>query len=531
MAYVVPNSEAQFFVGTNLSPSHENSLYFASISDKDSYFDSWNKYSVSSVTYQRENRGYIRVELSVSSLIRCDYMRFRNNSFENQWFYAFITEVNYINNITTEVRYELDPLMTWMGWFSLKRCYVARQHTVNDGIGNNICEEGIPVGPYITEAVGELGAYYGSNCFYRVTVADNEQSGLGSVGGIPTGCSTYDCSTQTQLFERINTLVEDNKADSIVGIFVVPTVYEGGVQTVQLSHGKPYSDIDGYVPKNNKLFCYPYKYLTLDNGEGSTQDFKYEYFNTTPSSTSSGNFTFHLKGCNYATGCQVAALPYDYNGVSGLNSEFRMTQTHFPQGAYAVDSYEAYLAQKNAYFPQEQAIRQRQSDTNAIKSAVTGSAGALQSGNLIGALTGALGDAAQSYTSTATDMQNAVTENLTINEIRPESPDIMHGTPSTDIMYSYEGKKMYYYEKSITRNYAQMIDDYFTMYGYAVKQVMTPNMNARPHWTYVKTIGCNAEGQFPAQDARAIENIFDNGVRFWHNLTEIGNYSLDNSPS
>ena len=55
-------------------------------------------------------------------------------------------------------------------------------------------------------------------------------------------------------------------------------------------------------------------------------------------------------------------------------------------------------------------------------------------------------------------------------------------------------------------------------------------MNARPYWTYVKTLGCSVDGAIPADDASAIENIFNKGVRFWKNHNNIGNYSLDNSP-
>jgi hypothetical protein len=82
----------------------------------------------------------------------------------------------------------------------------------------------------------------------------------------------------------------------------------------------------------------------------------------------------------------------------------------------------------------------------------------------------------------------------------------------------------------ITKNYASMIDDYFTMYGYAVRNTLTPNMNARANFTYVKTKGCIVHCNCPAEDARAIEEMFDNGIRFWKNHNNIGNYNLPNAP-
>ena len=59
---------------------------------------------------------------------------------------------------------------------------------------------------------------------------------------------------------------------------------------------KPYHDIMGYVPRNKKLFCYPYKYCTIDNMEGSTLDLMYEYMGSVPDDTSSGNMSFSIMG-------------------------------------------------------------------------------------------------------------------------------------------------------------------------------------------------------------------------------------------
>ena len=38
--------------------------------------------------------------------------------------------------------------------------------------------------------------------------------------------------------------------------------------------------IDGYVPKNNKLFTYPYCFLYVTNLMGNSATYKYEYFNS-----------------------------------------------------------------------------------------------------------------------------------------------------------------------------------------------------------------------------------------------------------
>ena len=40
-----------------------------------------------------------------------------------------------------------------------------------------------------------------------------------------------------------------------------------------LTVSKPNSTIDGYTPKNKKLFTYPYKYLLLSNNNGGAADY------------------------------------------------------------------------------------------------------------------------------------------------------------------------------------------------------------------------------------------------------------------
>lgn len=561
MPYVVPNSTAQFFVSTGLSPSHENSLYFASVGAKDSYFDGLDKFTASEVTYQRENRGRIRVQLPVNNLVRCDYMRFKNTSFENIWFYAFITQVNYINNLTTEVVYSLDPLITWMGYFVQKPCFVERQHTVNDGIGNNICDEGLPTGEYIME---EFNKTFSSEEQDIAVLYAQKEVGGALTNNVFQGIQTYFYRTDEVdlLNQTLIDLLGSNESDNIIGMYMLPRRYASTDAILSETYGfaKPYRDIDGYTPKNNKLFCYPYKYVEVDNMEGSTQIYEYEYFNTTPPNTSSGIFQFKVVGANNGS-LELVLYPLNYK-----DKEFVDDNTHihnslgmhsFPPCSWNTDSYKAWLAQKNAYYELNTAISAGDAKINGyyagakigasqgastgaevgttiggallpgVGSAIGGIAGGL-AGGAIGGLVGGEAESARQRKQ-ATDI--AVFESMTRNEITPTTPNQNKGTNTAAVLTSVGAKTFQVKEMSITHNYAQMIDDYFTMYGYKVNQVLVPNMNARPHWTYVKTVGCNVNGAFPASDARAIEAIFDNGVRLWHNLEEMGNYSLDNSPS
>ena len=82
---------------------------------------------------------------------------------------------------------------------------------------------------------------------------------------------------------------------------------------------------------------------------------------------------------------------------------------------------------------------------------------------------------------------------------------------------------------SVKSEYAKIIDDYFTMYGYKVNSLKIPNITGRTYWNYVKTIGCNFEGNIPQGDLNEIKNMFNRGITLWHNPTYYLDYSQSNT--
>lgn len=87
----------------------------------------------------------------------------------------------------------------------------------------------------------------------------------------------------------------------------------------------------------------------------------------------------------------------------------------------------------------------------------------------------------------------------------------------------------FFYNYSIKAEYARVIDDYFSMFGYKVNRVKTPNITGRQNWNYVKTIDCNFDGNIPQVDLNVIRAMFNNGVTLWHNPQTIYNYGYSNN--
>lgn len=546
MTYVEPTTNIQFFSGMNLSPSYENTLYFASERDKNNYFAGVSKTAVvNNCTYQRERRGYIRVQVPIATLYTADYMRFQNPLFENKWFYAFVMSVNYINNITTEVEYQLDPMMTWMGTFELGECYIDRQHASDDTIGANIVDEGLPTGEYVVE---EISAAYNANIDdWKIVVgylSDNDITG-DTIGGIYTGAGykVFDNATDTNAF--LTELLQDNRIDDVVSIYMMPDdIYLGatGQGGTSIKLFMPYSDINGYVPKNNKLFTYPYKYLLVDNMEGQQETWQYEYMRHITDTETQGTFTWaDVNSCYNGGNCEAFFYLEEYKGRGAITGGSQavektanvdlpyITKKNFPLCSFSYDTYKAWLAQQNAYYPLDFAM-------DFGHTMINSTVGALGSGAEDYNKTGIFGGSLTSEnallnmaTSAITVSATKVYDNIVKNNITPTTPNRNVGTPTPNAITSNSANTFFLEKMCITEQYAKMIDDYFTMYGYAQKCKGTPNMNVRSFWTYCKTIGCQVKGNIPADDARDIEKIFDSGVRFWKNHTLIGNYDLTNA--
>lgn len=554
MGYIAPSTTITFYRDTGLSPNYDNTLYFTTEADKNSYFNTWSStnnriVAVANNSYQRANRNYVRVNINISLLYDCDYMRFVNANYENKIFYAFVMNVNYINNNTTEVEYQIDYLMTWMGNFYCRPCWIERQTPATDVIGANKIGEPIGVNGYVEEGTEYSDDWGQSNSTIRIQYADPDEAQANKWGGIYNPTKFIDSDDASTIANTIEDLVQQDLVDNIVNIYMVPKDFEnpGSVNEKSVSVTKPVFTIDGYTPKNKKLLLFPYKYLLVDNSEGNQKTFYYEYF-----SDDKCNFTIYGTSVNNV---EIDLIPNNYLGHVGMDFTNKLVMSHFPVCAWSYDIYEAYVAQKNAYLLHDTV----KAGVNGFINGLTGAynSGADVAGSrapqpveysgipstelalpgpvgptpMTGAITPGMVAGAIGLASGVADASRVIANNTVDNLIRPEAGSTTVGSGNSDVAFQTGQKRFTFHKMCINAQQAKMVDDYFSMFGYAQKKIAIPNMNARPHWTYVKTVACMVEGRIPAKDKATIESIFDHGIRFWKSLDEMGNYALDNSPT
>lgn len=561
--YIEPNSTIELFRDLRFDNSYSNTMWFADATAQNTFFTQHYYLRYNSYSYQRKSIGVIRIEAPISSLFAVNYMRFKNTSFENKWFYAFVTKVEYINNITCAVYYDIDVIQTYMFDWTLHQCMIERQHSITDVAGDNLMPEGLELGDYISNYNSSLwiplsySVLIGLGCngtqfaTYSSMVTRSYRSYR--MNGLYSGISYFiiDGANATELLPFLEQLQSDNMIDAITSITMIP-VEMGFTGDVPYSYDYTLSKasaLDGYVPVNQKLLTYPYCYLDVYNDQTEHEELRYELFGGS--------------ACSFKLYCMVASTPEaimyatNYNN-SVMNPDHSLSISGFPQMSYYNDSYKAWqalnydqmavsreiAAQQNAFNQTGVDIASRQLNTNTLFNSgrgVVDTIGKLATGNFVGAISSGV-DTAQSFLNSVYDarkigLQSDRSEYEEYSVLLRQSADEsrakkLANTPhagSSSISVCTNTKGFWYNKISIRAQYAERIDKYFTMFGYAQNKVDVPNIHARQYFTYIKTNGSCITGLIPQDDREIIDTIFDRGIRFWTDYSHFEDYTVNNA--
>ena len=187
--YIEPRTNIRILKKVPLDKTYDHTIYFNDASAQSSYFITLQKYNLTNYTYQRVKRGVARVGIVADNLYDCNYMMFQNTSFGNKWFYAFITSVEYINNECSEIQFEIDVMQTWFFDYNFDMCFVEREHTETDNIGDNIIPENLEVGEYVYNGYGKLTKLLDPLAVI-IMISDEDESNDGTVyDGVYGGCT------------------------------------------------------------------------------------------------------------------------------------------------------------------------------------------------------------------------------------------------------------------------------------------------------------------------------------------------------
>lgn len=572
---IVPNSDVYILKNVPLEPSFDHTIWFDSPEQQATAFTTYAlAFYFDKVSYQRYPRPYITLDKTADELFDCNYMMFRNTAYGTKWFYAFITQVEYISNTTSRIYYSIDPMQTYLFDVNVGQCFVEREHAMTDAIGDNLNPESFELGEYVYDADYFPNIFLKSNyviCIlatWKATYKDNkwviEDASAGGVGGVDSGIYTgltknlfeYDLASPRACVENANAVIkaatEANKADGIVSITMYPKFFMNWSITGDLATGLVPDTVDsvpaftgtfdGYKPKNNKLYTAPFCGVYVDNMQGNAANYAYEYF-------ADRKPTFNIVGAVNGN-LECASIPINYKGLP-TNFQESLVMGGFPQCAWNVDTFKAWIAQNK--YTIAAGVATTAIDT--VKQVAMAAAGLGMAGEVAGmtaAMTGAsstqtiqaVGQYANAYQNMQNASYNAQGDILTktinlVAQVKTAStqPNHARGQQSSTVFCAMGYQGFHYMPYRIQGQFARIIDDFFSMFGYKTNRLKVPNRNGRKAWNYVKTCGCTLTGSAPADVTAALVQIYDRGITFWRCIdlsagnpfTRVGNYSLDNS--
>lgn len=533
--YIAPNTTIRIIKNCPLDIDYANTIYFTSVAQQTTFFTvTLDGYTLQSNTYQRVEKGKMRIAMNAEALYNCNYLAFQNASFGNKWFYAFITGVEYVNNITSEITYVIDVMQTWHFNYVLMDCFVEREHSVTDNIGDNLVPEKLDTGEYITSDYSEPTDLSDCDIVLFCTVDQNYDDVSGywnananMVSGLYPVRFTNDLNGATAMVNWVQNLPL-LKPNAIVSGCIMPhkLIVPGTTFAHTVQRNTSLMRADGTGVKNKKCLTYPYNFLYVTNYQGKSGIYRYEFFNYSTTSGQENDIVFQMVG-GVCPNPAVFSYPMSYKGLTE-NFDEGIQLSGYPQIPWNIDSFKAWLAQ-NATSIGIMGLAASYATGSSIENYVQfGGSGAHlpKPKHLAEANSGGIIESASTIFLTA-----QILSGLAHAAMPPQS----HGNMSGAAQFSSGLMTFGFMNKHITPEFATIIDDYFSMYGYATNKVKRPNRNARPEWNYVKTIGCKIDPDstagLPADDAKAIEDIYNKGITFWNNPAHIGDYSYNNSPT
>lgn len=372
--------------------------------------------------------------------------------------------------------------------------------------------------------------------------------------------------------------IDGMDAKDIYAVFIYPDYFssegDGGVfdeygagskektMTFDMSATAGFKKTDGtfFTPRNNKLYTFPYTRLTVSSHYGNVAHYKFELFDN--------EFKPKFKLLSILTATpQAALIPVGYRAKIDSIDDM-VTLPYAIEIPVKGDAFKTYIAENKGNIIASLANTVLSA---AIPAMTTSSTVAMSSGGEVtqartirslSPKTGRLRNSLQDTTRTVTAPSRQETESSTVSYgggakysgflsmvgdlvDKAHLPNPVYGNmATTDILATAKRNTISLYREGISGDIAKTIDDFFTMFGYAVKEVKQPGMYNRHYWQYIKTCGCvlhNSDGYsdyvnvnvnystgMNAADMDTLEKIFNRGITFWNQDVQIGDYTLSN---
>ena len=448
-----------------------------------------------------------------------------------------MTKREWVSENSARLFLQTDVFQTWLFDFQLHPSMVLREHTPTDNYFEHTLPEDVPFGMHkatnnrvaepstvpFSFAGQDAQSFY--NNYWAVFIMSEQaeyvtESTLPAInftGGSANACYYYamPITSAKQFAAKVN---QNGQADAIVTAICVPkgcVVFHDVESSIdglgyvtgipgntewRMTVTKQKSTIDGYTPKNKKLFCYPYNFDMLYTGN-QQQVLRYEFFNNMENDQYELNCYFMLSAIPI-----YGVMPRGYDGKL-RNEQAGLQMQNLPPMAWTNDFFSNYLGlhayslAANTVIPMLNSVNTSQSD-------------------LYGA--GSVAEQLIKFGAAMLDMK--------------QIPRTEKGAIDGNYAVHTGTNHIYICTMQIRAEYARIVDEYFTMYGYRVNEMKSPQFNSRKRFNYLQTLNVDISGEgniaIPQDDLAELADMFDKGITVWHinRGAEFGSYTGDNSP-
>lgn len=407
------------------------------------------KFTYNSCTYMRKDK-YIMVDENADVLDAAgvNYCRYINNDFSsNHFFYAFVTQIEYVAPKTSKLHISTDCFTTYFDKIVPNECLVEREHVANDKMWRNTLTEEVQANKYRYSEVAAPAwdalnldyNYFAELCdnyygyLYLSDVPDswkeNDISGVtvnlrndGFINGVTPGGYAFIFEI-TQDYSKY--IIAQLQADGLdmsalkeIGAFPKSAVgyrtpvftparpydvprqlgpdiqlytFNTSSQGTQISFTRPETINGEYTPNNKKLLQSPYTTFIFTNSAQQVQELEPELF----ADYLDGQIYFSAYQLG-ADSAQIVAIPKDYCGRSEDWGHAIASDTYLTLDAISSSSQQYKALNKNMLGRTVINLA-----TTAIGGLIAGGIGSAVAGKATSVLAGASAKAAMSNPSAA----------------------------------------------------------------------------------------------------------------------------------
>lgn len=579
---IQPDSQIWFLSGTGIE-NYENQIDFRNTGVRRQFMQEHLLFTVNNYRYVRKNQT-ILINRNVEQCYNIDYCYYKNRNFGDREIFCFVTDVNYVNDETTEISIEVDAWTTFQFDITFKKCFIMNQHEQEFAsnnyddhsgalIGNNLYPENLEFGGNYVNVHTET--YHWREYYYLVCSAVELNGNFGtknnpnmdsSTGGfyenMPSALKfylfkedsqftgfTYQMSNYPWIAQNIYYITMIPKeflpdtamqkvdmifpSGQIVSFYKVTDHYTSPESTVLKVEGV--IEKFGLKQEHFKLYQYPYSYIEMTGYNGQQFIIKPELLND------KNILELH---CISLIGSTPRFCVYPKFYANSNDNGFKLSDKNYAQGEFInsgiifgnlpqipvlVDSSILYQAQNANSFALNNAIANYNKKEARFFAPIETGMGVVSNalkGNIGGVISSLYGGAKKVY---ETDKQSEISirkqmAKIQDAEITPPTLAGQTGGDGFNIANGFGGVTLKW--KTIHPRMIDRLNSFFERYGYVSNRFEIPKLRTCERFNYIKTQGCIIEGNIPKSFAEIIQDMFDKGVTLWHD-GNIGDYTTN----